>query len=53
MTNAEKFEEVFGRVPNHSICPLDDCGTCKYLMCTLCTYQWWNDEFKEANNDNN
>lgn len=53
MTNAEKFREVFGRNPDKSTCPLDDCTTCKYLQGALCTHQWWNDEFKEAYNGNN
>ena len=47
MTNAEKFEEVFGYKPNKNLCyaPGDvecppDCDDCQYIS-------WLNDEYIE------
>lgn len=46
MTNAEKFEEVFGFKPNKNLCyapedvecPTKDCDDCPYIS-------WLNDEY--------
>ena len=57
MTNAEKYEEVFGLKADTSVCPTEDCHICpcasidKYgnISCeAACTYSWWSSEYKEV-----
>ena len=52
MTNAEKFEKVFGAKPNIVHCPIlcrKDCKKCKGYGNSLdcCGSDWWNSEYKE------
>lgn len=53
MTNAEKFEEVFGAKTNIVHCPIlyrEDCKKCKgYCNGLGCRgSDWWNSEYKEG-----
>lgn len=43
MTNAEKYQEVFGLIPDTSNCPTEDCSFCPN-RCN--SYVWWNEEYK-------
>ena len=46
MTNAEKFEEVFGVKPDPECCPLK-CSNDNGMFCFRCTDRdWFKDEFK-------
>lgn len=53
MTNAEKYQEVFGFPPDKEQCPTDNCKFCpcsqmKIEWISECmTYDWWNSEYKE------
>lgn len=48
MTNAEKFEEVFGFKPDPNACVLYvDCKQCKYDGYYNCSYNFWDEEYKE------
>lgn len=52
MTNAEKFEEVFGAEPSTAHCPIlwsKDCGRCKGFEgnSPCCDSDWWNSEYKK------
>lgn len=52
MTNAEKFEEVFGAKPTTVHCPIlyrEDCKNCKGFGNSLNCFEsdWWNSEYKE------
>ena len=52
MTNAEKYKEVFGLEPDIMACPTNECAKCPgvcYGALSVCT--WWNEEYKEANDD--
>lgn len=63
MTNAEKYEEVFRMPIDKSICPTSDCKICPCanvaedetgisIACRASqTYEWWNQEYKENDND--
>ena len=63
MTNAEKYEEVFGMPLDTAICPTSDCNVCPCanlvrdedgisIACTSSkVYEWWKSEYKEKNND--
>lgn len=63
MTNAEKYEEVFGMQPDKSNCPTSDCKICPCanvfenengisVECRAAqTYEWWNQKYKENDND--
>lgn len=55
MTNAEKYQEVFGLSVDLTMCPTTDCDVCPCLSkdrdgnisCpAACTYEWWNKEYK-------
>ena len=55
MTNAEKYQEVFGLIVDHSMCPTTDCDVCPCVSkdskgnvsCVGgCTYKWWDEEYK-------
>ena len=60
MTNAEKYEEVFGLKVDPSLCPTFACTDCPCgimdhnngdVTCHGgCTYEWWNKEYKGVNN---
>ena len=55
MTNAEKFLEVFGFIPDNAVCPfpLNRCNDdCKYSKDSLCIMSFWDDKYKENNNEN-
>ena len=51
MTNAEKYEEVFGFEPDLSACPVESCTKCpvkdKRLDSISCSKIWWNSEYRE------
>lgn len=56
MTNAEKYEEVFGFPPDTGNCPAEDCPICPcadlkhnngHNYCVnSSTHDWWNEEYK-------
>lgn len=57
MTNAQKYEEVFGMKPETSSCPTNDCKVCPCgiidnkggLACFASrTEEWWKSEYKEG-----
>ena len=55
ITNARKFEEVFGRKPQYcngkSICPVPMLAhSCFDLNCTTCV-EWWDEPYKEPEHD--
>lgn len=59
MTNAEKYEEVFGIPHDPSNCPTSDCNVCPCgikddkgsIACFASrTHEWWNSEYKEVDN---
>lgn len=41
MTNAEKFEEVFGFKPNRNLCYMPDEVECPNTDCDKCKYNKW------------
>lgn len=48
MTNAEKFEEVFGLIPDYTACPTRSCSECPtYNKGYDCSAKWWESEYKE------
>lgn len=52
MTNEEKFNEVFGFKVQKASCPLRiSCIDCKYECGPDCSYEFWEDEYKENEND--
>lgn len=60
MTNAEKYEQIFGFPADISNCPTSDCWKCPCAHfdnahCVRCTGsdvdEWWKAEFKEGNNN--
>ena len=60
MTNAKKFEEVFGIKPDIESMVIDctvfigDCkfGDCKYFEIDGCHCEkWWDEEYKEVGNN--
>ena len=47
MTNAEKYKEVFGFLPDCGNCPTEWCGECPITpKDCLKTFDWWNEEYK-------
>ena len=53
MTNAEKYKEVFGFMPDKGNCPADSCEYCP-IKCdrpSCVERDWWNSEYKEVQND--
>lgn len=48
MTNAEKYEEVFGFPPDTGNCPTELCSECPGHVDDNfnCTCNWWNEEYK-------
>lgn len=49
MTNAEKYQEVFGFPPDKGNCPAERCEVCPmnddcHFKCLRCN--WWNQEYK-------
>lgn len=52
MTNAEKYEEVFGFPPDKENCPTECCTFCPGQVENFhCNCTWWDEEYKEVNND--
>jgi hypothetical protein len=60
MTNAEKYEEVFGFKADPSVCPTTTCDVCPCstkdsngnISCEAAgTYSWWSSEYKEVKNE--
>lgn len=58
MTNTQKFEQIFGFVPNSDVCTLPQ-EVCKRMMekkgknleyvCKECPFvDWWNEEYKKV-----
>ena len=50
MTNAEKYQEVFGFPPDKGNCPTEDCHFCP-VNCSAdfgreSTFDWWDEEYK-------
>lgn len=55
MTNAEKFLEVFGFIPDQNVCPYPQTRfneNCKYTKNCLCVLSFWDDEYKKEVNGN-
>ena len=59
MTNAEKYEEVFGMPVDNSNCPTSSCKACPCAGITIdgytecigaSTYEWWKEEYKGVSN---
>lgn len=55
MTNAEKYEEIFGFKPDRIGCPTSSCGVCP--ASAVCgdlrsSYDWWNSEYIEPHKGN-
>lgn len=51
MTNAEKYQEVFGFPPDRGNCPTEDCKFCPANPCadkgfSDCAFDWWDEEYK-------
>ena len=49
MTNAEKYEEVFGMKVDKDMCPTKECATCplkKEGWRCATTENWWDEEYK-------
>lgn len=50
MTNAEKYQEVFGFPPDTGCCPTECCAFCPVTPCNAnepaATFDWWNEEYK-------
>lgn len=49
MTNAQKYEEVFGFPPDQDMCPTKDCDKCPVdnYHDSYCINEWWDSEYKE------
>ena len=49
MTNAQKYEEVFGLPVDKTMCPTLDCEKCPVTVngCNN-TDSWWDSEYKES-----
>lgn len=51
MTNAQKYEEVFGFPPDKVGCPTKTCDECpvngKNLLSPCACEKWWNSKYKE------
>jgi hypothetical protein len=55
MTNAEKYQEVFGFPPDKGSCPAEDCHVCPINNCSEdfgreSTFEWWDEEYKGVTN---
>lgn len=50
MTNAQKYEEVFGFPLNTSFCPAEKCKICPMEAETCDCDKWWDSEYKEPDN---
>lgn len=50
MTNAEKYQEVFGFPPEHCNCPTEDCSVCpEHKGARRCfNPKWWDEKYKEG-----
>ena len=50
MTNAEKYQEVFGFPPDTANCPTEFCSVCPCDPCKTngpaATFDWWAKEYK-------
>lgn len=51
MTNAEKYQEVFGFPPDRGNCPTEYCKFCP-VNCSAdfgceSAFDWWDEEYKE------
>ena len=57
MTNAEKYEEIFGYEPDKGMCPARLCKDCPLSPDgrTTCPagypYSWWTSEYKGGENE--
>ena len=48
MTNAEKYNEVFGFPPDKESCPTKSCDICPgHVEECLCNCKWWDEEYTE------
>ena len=48
MTNAQKYEEIFG-FPPYMGCPTTKCAFCPLVEMTTCKEEdWWNSEYEES-----
>lgn len=48
MTNAEKYNEIFGFPPDKGNCPTESCEFCPgHTGEPLCGFKWWYEEYKE------
>lgn len=57
MTNAQKYYEVFGIIPDKDMCPTKDCKDCpiynsESIVCLEPTDSWWDSEYKEKTDEN-
>lgn len=57
MTNAEKYEEVFGMKLEFNACPCIECSSCKIGIAGGCSdekrVKWWNSEYKGSEEKKN
>lgn len=52
MTNAEKYEQIFGFKPDVHNCPADECSNCPaHEKSCSGIVGWWNEEYKEKENE--
>lgn len=50
MTNAQKYEEIFGFPPDKEMCPAAECKICPVENCEPANHSsldWWDSEYKE------
>ena len=48
MTNAEKYKEVFGLLPDKESCPTECCEFCPaHKEECLCNCKWWDEEYND------
>lgn len=49
MTNAQKYEEIFGFPPDKAMCPAEKCAICPMMKKTeSCESEnWWSAEYVE------
>lgn len=53
MTNAEKYREVFGIIPDPELCPAKNCDECpcgvdSNGLCISSPAEFWNSEWKDS-----